>query len=153
MRCRAVQERLVAWRDGELAPGEAVRVEEHVAGCVDCRVLDEHLLAATPEPFLDIPPISAEAEARLARMLDETTVDAPALMWQPEVDWRRLAPHALWAAAVLLCLGWGLTKHYEAQALQAQLDAAPAPAETVLGEGDFRPASWAPSETQAEPGE
>lgn len=153
MRCQTVQERLVAWQDGELAPGEAVRVEEHLHRCPDCVVLEQKLAAATPEPFVQLPPLSFEDQRRLSEVLDRTEVDAPALMWRPELDLQRLVPHVLWAAAVMAVLAWGLGNHFQAQALQAQIDAAPAPAPVVLDGADFRPASWAPPETDSEPGQ
>lgn len=48
MRCEEVRERLVAWDDGELSPGEATQVDEHVRSCRACAARDEALRAATP---------------------------------------------------------------------------------------------------------
>ncbi|MCO4744067.1 MAG: zf-HC2 domain-containing protein [Proteobacteria bacterium] len=154
MRCTAVHPLLVGYRDGELSPGEAVRVREHLDGCRPCAELDDALMAATPEPFLPTPTVGAEDELRLSRALDDVRV-APPEMHHPlfDIDASRVWTHVAWAAALLLCIGWGWSNYQHAAMLQAQLDAAPAQNETVLDEAGFRPASWAPSESGSEPGE
>jgi anti-sigma factor RsiW len=48
MRCDEVRERLVAWDDGELSPGEATQVGEHVRGCRACAARGEALRSVTP---------------------------------------------------------------------------------------------------------
>lgn len=152
MHCRAVKQRLVAWRDAELSPGESVRVQEHLKGCASCRELDARLVAVTPAPFAVLPPLSADAERSLARALDETEVDCAPEPWLPALDWSALTPHMAWAAIVLMCLGWGASRHATATALQAKLDARSAPPETVLDGSGFREASWSPGEGQSATG-
>lgn len=151
MRCHAVHPLLVAFRDGELSPGESVRVTEHLDRCEACQDLDRELVLATPSPFLATPVLSADDEDRLSRALDHARVDPPA-MHMPLFDFEpeRLWVHLAWAATVALCLSWGWSNHTQAVALQAQLDAAPAQAETVLRDADFRAASWDPAEIEAE---
>jgi anti-sigma factor RsiW len=155
MHCTAVKQRLVAWRDEELSPGEAVRVEEHLARCPSCRALEMRLAAVTPEPFLTVAPVSQAASDALARALDEVedateerSSEAPSAY--SILDFSELAPHLAWAVVVMLCLGWGLSRHATALSLQAQLDAQGAPQESVLDGASFREASWAPPERQPE---
>ena len=151
MRCHAVQPLLVAHRDGELARGQSAQVAEHLKRCATCTDLDQELMRTTPEPFLSTPQLTAADEARLSQALDQVQV-APPTMITPlvDLDLNRVWMHLAWAAALLLTLGWGWSNHSAAAALQAQLDAAPAQAETVLDGREFRAASWDPSETESE---
>jgi anti-sigma factor RsiW len=50
MRCHEVRERLVAWDDGELSPGEATQVDDHVRTCPACAAHGNALHGVTPRP-------------------------------------------------------------------------------------------------------
>jgi anti-sigma factor RsiW len=56
MKCSEIHRALTGYADRRLDPGEARSVEEHLAGCPDCRALlsglrtDMELLRAEPEP-------------------------------------------------------------------------------------------------------
>jgi anti-sigma factor RsiW len=68
MWCVEVRDRLVAWADGELSPGEATQVEAHVRTCATCARHDAALRGVTPRPRLVRPP--PEVMRRLDRALD-----------------------------------------------------------------------------------
>lgn len=165
MRCRTVRKRLVAHRDGELAPSEGVRVEEHLASCSRCAALDRRLQHVTPRPLIDGE--SAWTPA-MTRALDEAMDEAfehPAPVPRPAwdrlrdrlADETRVPTAALWvyAALLLLAVGWGAQNWHTAQQLQVALDDVPAQrtadtglpsTPTALPADQFRPAAWAPNE-------
>jgi len=45
MECRDFREHISASIDGEVPPGEARRIEEHLAGCAECRALERKMRA------------------------------------------------------------------------------------------------------------
>lgn len=140
MDCREVAERLVAWQDAELSPGESTRVREHLARCPACRVADRRLADATPRVRLVVPP---EVRARLEHRVDAGVILA--LADRPEarptaIRVRRWLAHetrvptvALAAYAVLLAatVAWGLSSAWSL----ARLD----PAGRVAGDGAGAP--------------
>ena len=73
MRCRSIKERLVAWQDRELSPGEEAQVAEHLAQCADCAAQERALSGIEPEDALLIP---IHIERELRRRLDETAAAA-----------------------------------------------------------------------------
>ena len=68
MECHRVQSLLVAWQDGQLAPGLARRITAHLTPCAACSALERRLRACTPEPSLPLPEF---IERRFQDRLDE----------------------------------------------------------------------------------
>jgi anti-sigma factor RsiW len=71
MRCDEARDRLVAWDDGELSPGEATQVAAHVRGCLACAGHAAALRAVTPRPR---PVVPADVLARLHARVDPDVV-------------------------------------------------------------------------------
>lgn len=170
MRCDWVEERLVAFRDGELSPGEATFVEEHVARCPACAEHDAALMDATPEHALTVPPeVLARMIAAVDASLDEA-VDGPRRAavrpgalgrWARWLRRDRDMPNAAvlgYSVLLAACVGWGLSNWL---ALQQMRDDTPArvaatasdavvPSGAALPSDQYQPASWSP-EDPAEP--
>jgi len=64
MRCAKVQDRLVLYLAGEVSPGEAARIIDHVSRCSGCMALAEDL-AATQEQLVSVLRAKIEAPASL----------------------------------------------------------------------------------------
>jgi hypothetical protein len=151
--CAEVNERLVAWQDRELAPGEQVLVGDHLDRCERCRVRERRLARATPGPM---PRLSPEAQAKLWHRLDAGLAEAARAPALPAAapPWRWPRPTAAqlgYAAALLAALGWGWFNHVNAKQLQAALATERArhvPAAIIPGE-QFRPVSYAPGSAAA----
>lgn len=164
MRCTAIQQRLVAWQDEELAPSEAVQVEEHVARCAECQAIDRRLRVASLDDALVIPP-SVAARLHAATDVDALLAAAADPRREPryplDPGWRRWWVDAIevpgWmvaaaAAALLAIAGYAAHVAGELQDTQAELaratrDAAAteiAPVE--LPADQFQPASFQPGE-------
>ena len=132
MHCSWVQDRLVAFSDGELSPGEATFVAEHLDGCDDCEQLELRLAAVTPQNALEIPP---EVMARMAQAVDDAVFEAleqPLVAPPPTVRtrWTRwlrrdrdLSNGAAIGYGLLLaaCVGWGLSNWIAYQELQQEM--------------------------------
>jgi len=164
MRCWKIRARLVAYQDGELSPGEAHQVREHLAACARCRHLERRLEEVTPRPELRVP---AHVQARLEARVTGPALRARSASLPPDrpraaslrlIDWlRRDAGFSM--GAVLVCtvvamlLGWSLG-HLSHTALP-RLARGTDPAITVL-EADgtverlpadqYRPASYTPAD-------
>lgn len=119
MRCWKIRARLVAYQDGELAPGEMHLVREHLADCARCRTLERRLEEVTPRFELRVPPhVQARLDARLAGPVLRARLDAsPVSGARPALarllDWLRrdagFSMGAVLASAVLaMLLGWSL---------------------------------------------
>ena len=148
MTCTAYQQRLVAWRDGELSTAEAHLLARHVHECEAYATLDARLQAVTPRPFHALPPISEHDAHRLARALDnalEPPTPLPASRQSP--GWSH---HVAWAAAVLMLLGWGWSHRQSALALQAQIDQLQSAPPAAVPADAFRATSWQP-DSDSEP--
>jgi anti-sigma factor RsiW len=164
MRCEEVQDRLVAYDDQELSPGEHSQVAEHLRGCADCRALHADLRAVTPRPHAVVPEaLMVDLQLRLEALLDADPgpaarePEAPAPWWQAETR----VPAAVtlaYAAAFMLVAMWGAYQWKAHQDLRLALTAtpdsfivagaepasAPTVAEPLVEGAHFRPASWTP---------
>ena len=164
MQCNAVSQRLVAWRDGELSPGERVRVSEHLRTCGPCRAREQVLASATPYPPLFLhPAVATRLRERTEIDVILTAADDPQRTprftdlshpswFSGEVEvprWIALAAAFLLASA----LGWAWQSHTSLEEAHAELarraaDSAPAQAEPAqpLPADHYRPAAWQSSE-------
>jgi anti-sigma factor RsiW len=74
MRCKKVTPLIKAWLDGELEPGRAVPVEQHVAGCPPCRALaadfGEVSLAVRSFASGPVPPLDVRAVVLRSRQVE-----------------------------------------------------------------------------------
>ncbi|MEZ4236713.1 MAG: zf-HC2 domain-containing protein [Myxococcota bacterium] len=156
--CNEVIPRLVAWQDGELSPGEATQVSEHVAGCAGCARAHHRLAITAPLP----PPAPpAAVQRRLAAAFDVDAILAAAEAPEPAVPpapswasaaWAHLArPSAVPRAAVLVylallaaALGWGASNWWALRDTGAvALD--PAHPSGAIPASQFRPAAYDPA--------
>ena len=106
----ALRERLSAYLDGELAPGDAAALERHLATCAECRVelagLREvrALLRALPQPALPrsfaLPPTAATTSARRA-----AAHPLPASTRRTQTAVPRLARAAQWVGGLAASFG------------------------------------------------
>jgi hypothetical protein len=153
--CWDIQERLVPFQDGELAPSELELVAEHLDGCDGCADLERRLDRATPRPTLLIPPrVHEELQHRVAEAVDrawETTTWEPPTLTQ---RWRRwlardrdvtTSTMLAYAAMLLVVSTWGMGNWMEARQLRAQAtDPGPSLVSPIPAE-QYRPASYAPT--------
>ena len=161
MRCDEVRDRLVAWQDAELSPGEATRVEEHLAGCADCRLRERRLAAATPRPELlrprldrRVPPdllaslaerVSAEVVLAEARRVDPAPEVPPARAVGAWLRSEARVPMGwilVYAALLFGAIGFGLSGLWNPTA-------PPQPRVTRAADnpsGQFQPAAYDPAE-------
>lgn len=119
MRCWKIRARLVAYQDGELAPGEMHLVREHLADCARCRNLEKRLEEVTPRLDLRVPPqVKARLDARvtgpvLRARLRAAPAPRPRTLPARLVDWLQrdagFSMGAVLASALLaMLLGWSL---------------------------------------------
>lgn len=145
MSCIDVRDRLVAWQDEELSPGETVLVAEHLDGCAACRDQERGLARATPRPFLQIPAAMDRAALdRLHRALDVAAV-TPAPRARPRPALPDLSRFA-YAAILMTAIGFGLYQWSSARRLEAELASrieTPVPSAAIPGD-QYMPASWKP---------
>ena len=164
MHCSWVQDRLVAFADGELSPSEMVVVAEHLDGCETCAALDVRLRAASPEPALVVPAgvlasmhaqLDAAIEAELADPQPVPSEESGGLAAIPGVAragrWlrrdRELSNGALlsWGLLFAACFGWGLSNWMAVPDPTAPTTptytAAPSPSVEIDSE-HYRPASY-----------
>jgi anti-sigma factor RsiW len=111
---------LALWAGGDLPPAAAARLEEHLAGCPECRALAEGLRASQHAlAALAAEPIDPEALARVRRgvlrRLDERRPPRPAAPWL----------YAAAAALALAALGLGLWLRGSTPAQPAEVAAQP----------------------------
>lgn len=165
MHCSWVQERLVAFADGELSPGEATFVGEHLDGCEECATLDAALRDVTPAPSLAVPPevlarMAAAVDEAVMAALDEPIVAAPPGMAARWGRWLRrdrdLSNGAMLGYGILLaaCVGWGVSNWIAYQELQQEITnarpvAAAAPSSpATIDSDDYEPASYSPDASE-----
>lgn len=149
MDCAQTRDRMVAWRDAELSPGEHEFVTRHLADCPRCAALEAELAAATPAPRrvgvparhharFDVDALLAEADrepapAPLAARISEAA--RAAWRWEARVT----APAAVaYAAALALALGVALAGWWSDAPTPIVVDASPA-----LPASAYAPASYA----------
>jgi anti-sigma factor RsiW len=149
MACSEVSERLTAWQDRELSPGEHALVSEHLERCERCRVRERRLARATPGPM---PKLHREVQEALWTKLDAALDEAALRPATPGAVRRPLpVPSAfqlVYAAALLAAVLWGWFNHVTAQNLQAALDTERArhvPSAEIPAD-QFRPVSFVPGE-------
>lgn len=163
MRCWKVRARLVAFRDGELSPGEAHLVREHLADCTRCRLLDRRLEDVTPRFELHVSPyvqvrLYDRINGPVLRDLASRLPDPPAEPALPLLDWLRrdagFSMGAVLACALLaMALGWSLG-HLSSTAstrLASERDPAvgvveAAPHRELLPADQYRPAAYTPAD-------
>ncbi|MCB9687643.1 MAG: zf-HC2 domain-containing protein [Alphaproteobacteria bacterium] len=159
MECHEVRDRLVAWQDGELSPGETVQLEEHLDGCSDCRRHERRLADATPRPELLRPRmdqrVPAHILAALADRVDADSILAAARRPEPAppphasrvASWLRAEARVprgwmlVYAAVLFGAIGFGLSSLWS--------PTAPPPARVGsiddIPAGQFQPASYDPT--------
>ncbi len=170
MRCSWVQDRLVAFADDELSPGERVFVAEHLQACDACASLDVRLRAASPEPALIVPAgmlasmaaqVDAAIEAELAAPEQHAAPPPAGLATLPGVAragrWlrrdRELSNGAMvaWGLLFAACFGWGLSNWMAVPDPTAPAaptyTAAPSPSAEIDSE-HYRPASYSVDEEE-----
>jgi hypothetical protein len=154
MNCGAVRERLVAFQDHELMPGEHVLVGEHLARCEACHDLERRLADATPRPFATLPAATRQRLWReLDRALDAASHLPPTVPPGPARWSCALRPVELPAAAVVayglmlgLALGWGLHGWQSSRALEADIARRDVQvATTVVPRDQYRTTAWVPA--------
>lgn len=106
MTCEELEELLHPYLDGELTPAQRTDVEQHLAGCADCRAQlkdFQSLHSALQAPELRLK-ASDTLKQRLAKGLAEEDSRKPRPRWYP---WAAAAAVAVLAVA----LGWGFLFH------------------------------------------
>lgn len=154
MNCAETREGLVGWQDGELSPGDTVRISEHLGLCPACRELEGCLRAATPMAGPGLPAaLRRAAFAKIDKAIDEAWGQpapyATPLSWSERLAERYPLPAgalAGYALALVLAIGWGASNWWAAHDLRAQLDATRAPIARItdVPAGQYRPAAWSP---------
>jgi len=162
MHCAWVQDRLVAFADQELSPGEDSFVAEHISHCADCRELESQLRECSPEPSIAIPPevlnkLAMAVDLAVSEEFDRPTVPVEPASTTRWARWLRrdrdLSNGAMLSYGVLFaaCLGWGLSNWVAVQELRAQtrapsiFTAAPTRSSTI-GVDQYVPASYSPED-------
>ena len=151
MRCRSVKERLVAWQDRELSPGEEAQVTEHLAQCADCAARERALWAVEPEDRLLVP---IHIERELQRRLDAATASAsPFPPARPIADSPRLAARWPWVAGALAIAAvlalWTLQPPASSEDVAAAQRPGRMPAQAIASAAVI---SWQPTGSTERPG-
>ncbi len=161
MRCTAVQQRLVAYQDQELSPGEQARVSEHLNRCIRCQAEEDALFSVTPRPELVVPQhvqehlqeaVDADILWALALQRPPPTVGTQwARWWSRDAQFSRTAVFAY--AAILLCaVSWGMTNWWTVSKLEAEIarqetiETIATPPGTDIPAQQYRPAAYTPDE-------
>jgi anti-sigma factor RsiW len=130
MNCSQVTDQLPAFLDGDLPPGEAAQLEDHLKACPACR--REQAALRQVQRLLDAVP-TPRVEVDLSRLYQQ----AAALQQRRLRRWRRGAYAGFGLAAAVLLLAVGLRLEVRLEGHQAVLRwgtppvAAPTPAPTV----------------------
>jgi len=119
MDCHSVADRVAAWADGQLSPGEHELLEEHLERCPRCRALAAAISAQDLRP-----PSHPPLEDHLWRAMDVVLASeldrlgAPAPQEAPLVQRSHLSrvAHVLLIVALL---GWGLYTQHQLQQSRA----------------------------------
>lgn len=154
MNCAAARERMVALQDGELSPGMAVRVGEHLASCSACRELEVCLRASTPIAGPGLPmALRQSAWQKIDRAIGEAwsqpaPVELP-MTWSDRLAERVPLPAvavAGYAAALVFALTWGASNWMTARHLEAELQATRTPVVRItdVPADQYRAAAWTP---------
>jgi anti-sigma factor RsiW len=163
MRCSWVQDRLVAFADDELSPGETVFVAEHLETCEVCASMDARLRAASPRPALVVPAGVLDAMAAQIDAAIDDELSSPAQAPEPSGlaalpgvaragRWlrrdREMSNGAMlgWGLLFAACFGWGLSNWLavpaDPTATTPTFTAAPTPSDEIDSQ-QYRPASYA----------
>ena len=161
MRCRTVQERLVAYQDNELSPGEQSRVQEHLTRCARCQADEDALFAATPRPELIVSwhiqhqleeRVDAEVLWALAQERPTASQRSRWTRWMSrDTQFSRGAVFA-YAAVLIGAVAWGTTNWWSLSVLEAEiaLHEDGRPVDTMacdeIPAKQYRPAAYTPDE-------
>ena len=134
MDCRTVRDRISAWEDQELSPGEASQMADHLAHCSECLAFSQRIqeqsrwLADLPPqalPELDDPDFWKPMDDRLAQELDRLEQGSLSVEEENASLWRQrrfsvpLPAVLAYAAALALAVWWGLEQTDEPVVVQA----------------------------------
>ena len=137
MDCRTVRDRIAAWEDQELSPGETSQMREHLEHCSECMAFSQRIreqsrwLADLPPPALpelNEPDFWKSMDDRLSRELDQMQQIPLAGNQEDVIVWRRrrfsvpLPAVVAYAAALILAVLWGLDRTDETVMVQANSD-------------------------------
>lgn len=169
MSCSEVQDRLVAWQDGELSPGETLQVGEHLEGCAACARLEARLDAATPRARLAPPAgVRAALADRVSAEVILALAERPPAPPPPPSPAARLGrwlrrdatvPRgavAGYLVVLAVVVGWGLSSWWSLAALRAAdadphraAQTSPATGAPEIPADQWRPAAYNPEEEAA----
>jgi anti-sigma factor RsiW len=160
MRCHHVQQRLVAYQDRELSPGERTQVDDHLRTCDRCQTDEDALFAVTPQAQLIVPwhlkqqlrdQVDIEILWALAQAKPEQTVRSErwARWWTRHTELSRMSV-AVYAALLLGALAWGGLNWQHASLLEAEIarheivDSVSTSPPTKIPATQYKPASYTP---------
>jgi len=161
MRCHAVQQRLVAYQDDELSPGERTRVDDHLRECARCQADEDAIFAATPRPQLVVPwhieqRLRDEVDAEILWALAQVRPAPQSLAIRWRRWWNRdtqLSRFTAAAYAILLvgAVTWGGLNWWSLSVLEAQIarpeivDTRDRTPDANIPAEQYQPASYSPN--------
>ena len=137
-RCETYLELLSSSLDGTLTPGEAARLEAHLAACPQCRALKAEL-EAVHTALQNLPTVEAPA-GLYDRIMEAVSADnvapfAPPGKKKPAFRWQKWAAAA--AMFAVMMAGYGVTQRPIAQPIPSA--SSPRPNVTVTGGSNSLP--------------
>jgi anti-sigma factor RsiW len=124
MECRTAEDLMAGLIDDELSPGHHALLEEHLQHCHTCAGLLSQLAAQplTPPPM---PPMGDDFWEKMNQVLvdeiEQTQLDPVAAQAAPPaLRWRPSPALIVYAAALMLALGWGLYSNQQLQISQEE---------------------------------
>jgi anti-sigma factor RsiW len=160
MRCHHVQQRLVAYQDRELSPGEHAKVCDHLSGCDRCQADEDALFAVTPQAQLMVPwhleqqlrdRVDIEVLWALAQARPEPPVRSRrwARWWTAQTEMSRMSV-AMYAALLLGAIAWGGLNWRQASLLEGEIarqeiaDGLVTSPPSKIPAAQYKPASYTP---------
>jgi anti-sigma factor RsiW len=166
--CRKIRDRMSAWLDQELSPGEGAQLEGHLSQCSTCATLRDRLqeqssllalLPPGPHPGVSDPSfwnrmdadLSGELDQMEARCLDQ---GLKAEAWRERRVSVPMAMVVAYAAVLILAVWWGWehspsVAHPEIRAeTVAEVEAMPGSAPVALRDGPVRIEVDEPSDSE-----